>query len=128
MGWDSFLTATAVTTQNQNINVYVWTGAEKMAQYLRELTAPAEDLNSVPRTYVRWLQPPITLAPGDLVPPSGIHEHLHSQCVCTPHPHIHIIDSKINLNICRKLNERTMGYLTSIFVMPSESNYLKKYF
>lgn len=81
MGWDSFLTATAVTTQSQNINVYVWTGAEKMAQYLRELTAPAEDLNSVPRTYVRWLQPPITLAPGDLVPPSGIHEHLHSQCV-----------------------------------------------
>lgn len=99
-----------------------------MAQYLRELPAFAEGMGSVPRTYSRWFT---TLWSSSS---RGSGTLLESVSTCTqnvytlPHTytHIHITNSEIHLNTCRKLDNGAMTYLTSIFVMLPESIIIQK--
>ena len=62
--------------------------ARREVQLLRAYTALAKDPSSVPSTHVSQLQLPVTPAPGDLTPSSGLQEH-HTNLYNHTHTHTH---------------------------------------
>lgn len=50
------------------------------AQGLRALASLTEDWSSVLSINVGWLEPPLTPTPGHLIPSSGFHSTVHTQC------------------------------------------------
>jgi hypothetical protein len=65
---------------------------------LNSVKSASEDVNSVPSTHTHThthiqgsSQPPVTLAPGDLMPSSGLDGELHT---CGVHTHTHTLTHK----------------------------------
>lgn len=68
---------------------------EEMAQQLGALAAPLEGPNLVPSSFIRQLQPPHSLAPGDPIYISGLQGHVHSYGMHSyRHTHTHVNENK----------------------------------
>lgn len=71
----------------------------EMAQLSRVLAGLAENPSSDLCSTSDGSQSPVTLALGDLTPPSGLHGYPHTTCVCT---HIHINKKKTKIQLRKK--------------------------
>lgn len=64
------------THESGNQNLFIWGGLK--AQQLRALAAAAEDFGSIPEPMLGSTQPPVTPAPGNLIPSSGLLGQIHT--------------------------------------------------